>query len=134
MEKPKSRLAQWLEERCREESLSLREAGKRAGMSHATIGDIMKGARPSGDTIRKLAGAFSGNGNQQKLVLEDELLIMAGYRSPRPDGGGETNQPLAKLMDAVSEFSRLQLKLMLYFAEYLSETTVKRGRRNKNAD
>lgn len=128
MEVAKSGLAQWLEEKCREEHLSLREAGKRAGVSHSTIRAIMQGGRASAISVTKLAEAFSGSGDNQRLILEDELLVMAGYRTPRPEGE-EINQPLAQLMDEVSGFSRSQLKVMLSFAEFLSETTVKAGQK-----
>ena len=127
MEATRGGLAQWLDEKCREEHLSLREAGKRAGVSHSTIRALMQGGRASAITVTKLAEAFSGSGDYQRLTLEDELLVMAGYRTPRP--GGEINQPLAQLMDEVSEFSRSQLKLMLCFAEFLGETAMKSGQK-----
>ena len=128
MEETRSGLAQWLEGQCREKHLSLREAGKRVGVSHSTIRDIMQGGHTSAMTVTRLAEAFSGSGNHQRLILEDELLIMAGYRTPRPEGG-ESNQPLAELMDAVSGFNRSQLKVMAAFAEFLHESTVKGGHR-----
>ena len=123
-----SSLAQWLEEKCRQQNLSLRRMSIKTGLSHTTIAVIVKGGRISVDSIAKLAEAFSGNGVRQKLALEDELLVMAGYRTPRPEEA-ENNQPMAQLMDAISEFSRSQLKLMLCFAEFLGETAVKAGQK-----
>ena len=55
-------------------------------MSHATIGDIIKGNRPLPETIRKLAKGFGGDG---RLVLENHLLALAGYRSERHEEASE---------------------------------------------
>lgn len=112
-------LAQWLKERCKAERLSLRQAAARSGLSHATIADIMKGTSPSPETIKKLALAFGENGNE-RLALEDSLLILAGYRTERPEGE-DLSQPLAHLMDMVANFNEPQLKLMARFAEFLAE-------------
>lgn len=113
-------LGQWLKERCKAERLSLRQAAVRSGLSHATIADIMKGTSPSPETIKKLAHAFGEDGNQ-RLALEDSLLILAGYRTERPEGR-DLSQPLARLMDMVANFNEPQLKLMAHFAEFLAET------------
>jgi len=113
-------LGQWLKERCKAERLSLRQAAVRSGLSHATIADIMKGTSPSPETIKKLAHAFGEDGNQ-RLALEDSLLILAGYRTERPEGR-DLSQPLARLMDMVANFDEPQLKLMAHFAEFLAET------------
>ena len=112
-------LGQWLKERCKAERLSLRQAAVRSGLSHATIADIMKGTSPSPETIKKLAHAFGEDGNQ-RLALEDSLLILAGYRTERPEGR-DLSQPLARLMDMVANFDEPQLKLMAHFAEFLAE-------------
>ena len=111
-------LKQWLEERCQTEHLSLRQAGAKAGLSHATIADIINGARPSADTIKKLAGAFGGNGQLQRIAVEDELLVLSGYRSERPDG--EMSEPVARLLDKLTHFSEAQLKVMEHFADFIS--------------
>jgi len=87
-------LGKWLEERCKKERLSLRQAATRTGLSHAIIGDIIKGSRVSLETISKLAEAFSESGDHQKPALEDELLVLAGYRTGRPEGQ-ELSQSLA---------------------------------------
>ncbi|GAI97860.1 unnamed protein product, partial [marine sediment metagenome] len=68
-----------LEEKCRREHLSLRQAATKTGLSHATIDDIIKGRHPSPETIQKLARGFGGDGNRG-LALEDRLLVLAGYR------------------------------------------------------
>ena len=57
--KEQSSLGQWLGEKCHREHLSLRQAVAKAGLSYATIADIMKGSRPSAGTIVKLAEGFS---------------------------------------------------------------------------
>ncbi len=118
MEQTKT-LGQWLVERCEQENLSLREAAAKTGLSHATIRDVMNNGRASAETIRKLAHAFGGDGNE-RLALEDLLLVLAGYRTPRDDRT-ELSQPLARLMDLVAEFSEPQLKMMARFAQFLGE-------------
>ena len=113
-------LSRWLKDRCQKEGLSTRQAAARAGLSHATISDIINGASlPSPETIKRLAKAFGEDGNE-RLALEDSLLILAGYRTQRPDGQ-DISQPLARLMDKVADFSEPQLKLMARFAEYLAD-------------
>jgi len=78
-----SRLGQWLKEKCETEGLSLRQAAARVGVSHGTIAKIMDGASPSPQTIRRLVRAFALE-DTERLALEDQLLILAGYRTPRP--------------------------------------------------
>lgn len=118
--KEQGSLGQWLEERCEREHLTLREAAAKTGLSHATIGDIIKGSRPLPETIRKLAQGFGGDGTQQTLALEDCLQVLAGYRTPRPEGE-ELNEPLAQLIDKVKQFSEAQVKMMTKFADFLLE-------------
>ena len=113
-------LGVWLREKCTEEGLSLRQAAAKTGLSHGTIDDIIKGGGASAETIRKLAQGFSGSGDHQRLALEDELLVLAGYRTRRPEGQ-EPGQPLARLMDIIGEFSESQLKIMSRFAEFIAE-------------
>ena len=52
------RLGKWVEETCKQERLSLRQAASKTGLSHATIDDIIKGGGASAETIRKLAQGF----------------------------------------------------------------------------
>lgn len=117
-------IGEWLKERCFEEKLSLRQAAEKIGISHTTIGLIIKGAHAAPDTIRKLAAAFSGDGEYLCRALEDELLILGGYRT-RPPSSQQPSEPLARLMDLVAEFSEPQLKLMLRFAQFLGEIEKK---------
>ena len=114
----KSDLGQWLEARCQSEHLSSRQAGAKTGLSHATITDIINGSHPTADTIRKLAKGFGGKG-KLRLALEDELLVLAGYRTPRPKE--EISPALARLIDKVSEFSEPELGIMTQFADFLRE-------------
>lgn len=109
-------LATWLEKRCRAERLSYRQAAAKAGLSHATIAAIRKGARPSAATIVKLAKAFSDDGPNQKGVLEDHLLSLCGYRSSRPEV--TLNEPLARVLDKLSNFDEEKLKLIEYFIDF----------------
>ncbi len=111
------RESQWLGERLRVEHLSLRQAGVRTGLSHATIADLLNGDHPSPKTIRKLTRAFRGKG-RQRLVLEDRLLTLAGYRTPRPEGE-EISEGLARLLDKVSEFSEPGMEMIVRFADLL---------------
>jgi len=113
-------IAVWLEDRCKKEGLSLRQAAQRTNLSHATIADIIKGVHPTPETIRKLAGAFSAGGDHHKMALEDKLLILVGYRSERPQEK-ELTEPMARLLDRLSEFNEPQLKIMGRFADFLSE-------------
>ena len=109
-------IGQWLKETCQRESLSLRQAGAKAGLSHGTIEGIIRGASPAPETLKKLARAFGGDG-QQALALEDSLLILAGYRTER---SGDMSQPLGRLIDLVANFDDAKLKLMADFVEYLT--------------
>ena len=118
MEQETSSIAQWLKETCQKQGLSLRQAAARTGLSHGTIEGILKGASPSPETIKRLAQSF-GSDHHERLALEDSLLILAGYRTQRPDGQ-DLSQPLAQLLDKVAHFDEAKLKLMADFAKYLS--------------
>lgn len=110
-------LDSWLAQRCQKGGLSLRQAATKTGLSHSTIRDVMNGATASQKTIKRLAAAFGGDG-RRRLALEDKLLTLAGYRSQRP--GEELNEPLAGLVDVLSQLSEPQLKLVGHFAEFLA--------------
>ncbi len=112
-------LGQWLKDRCHREHLSLRQAAARTGLSHATIGDIRKGSHPFPETIVKLARGFGGNGNNERLALEDKLLVLAGYRTERPEE--ELTGSRAQLMDKVRGLSEPQIKMIINFADFLVE-------------
>lgn len=111
-------LGQWLRDTCGRERLSLRQAAARTGLSHQTIGDIIKGGQATPETIKKLAAAF-GDGENQRLALEDKLLVLAGYRSPRSDG--DLSEPMARLLDQVQLLSEPELKILTRFVDFLSE-------------
>lgn len=112
-------LGSWLEEKCKNEGLSLRQAAAKTGLSHSTLADIRKGnSNVSGETIKKLARYFGGDGTR-RLVLEDQLLVLAGYRTERPED--ELSEPIARLMDTLSQFNKQQLKIMACFGEFLAE-------------
>jgi transcriptional regulator with XRE-family HTH domain len=117
-------IGQWLKDVCQKQGLSLRQAAAKTGLSHGTIEGVIKGTSPSPDTIKRLAQSFGENGNE-KLALEDSLLILAGYRTQRPDGQ-DISQPLARLLDKVAHFDEDKLKLMADFAEYLARKEKKR--------
>jgi len=113
-------LGSWLEEKCKSEGLSLRQAAAKIGLSHSTLAKIVKGnTKVRGETIKKLARYFSGDGTRKRLVLGDQLLILAGYRTERPED--EPSELMACLMDTVSQFSKQQFKIIVHFAEFLAE-------------
>lgn len=120
---PGGGVGQWLAERCQLEGLSLRQAAEKTGLSHATIADITKGGQPSAETIKKLAGAFGGDGHR-KLAVEDKLLILAGYRTPRPEGE-EVSELLAQLLDKLSHFSEPKLEVVGHFIDFISRMEKK---------
>ncbi len=113
-----SKLSQWLAEKCTKEHLTLRQAAAKTGLSYTTIGQVINGANASPQTLRKLAKAFA-DGTKERLALEDHLLVLAGYRTERPEE--ELNEPLAHLIDKVKEFSQPQLRMMDRFADFLIE-------------
>jgi transcriptional regulator with XRE-family HTH domain len=90
--------------RCEREHLSLRQAVAKTGLNHATIGDIIRGRFPSPETIKKLAQGF-GDGTNERVALEDRLLVLAGYRTPQPE----------------EELSEPQIKMIVRFADFLIE-------------
>jgi len=112
-------LGLWLRQRCEKEGLSLRQAAAKTGLSHTTISQILNGGSASPDSIRKLAQAFGGNGHHRRFALEDKLLVLAGCRSYRP--GEKFSEPMAQVLDKISQFSESQLKIMSRFADFLSE-------------
>lgn len=114
-----SGLGGWLKEKCQQEKLSLRQAAARTGLSHGTVEGIIKGASPSPQTIRKLVEAFARSENE-RLALEDHLLMLAGYRTQRASVK-ELPQPVARLLDLVAQFNDKKLKLVVDFAELLAE-------------
>lgn len=111
-------LGRWLKDMCQKQHLSLREAAAKTGVSHATIRDIINGSSAAPETVRKLAQGFGRDG-REKLALEDSLLVLAGYRTQRPEE--EISVPLARLMDIAIQFDEPQLELMLHFAEFLGK-------------
>jgi len=111
----------WLAERCR--GLSMRKAAAKTGLSHATIADIIKGSNPSPETIKKLAEAFGGD-RHHKLALEDKLLELAGYRTPRPGPEPELSLPQDRLMDIIGEFSEPQIEITARFAELVARISM----------
>ena len=114
-----SGLGQWLRERCEADGLSLRDAAARVGVNHGTIAKIMDGASPSPQTFRRLVRAFAFE-DTERLALEDRLLVLAGYRTPRPDEKGRGL--LAVLIDKVSSFDEPRLRRMIAFADSLTRT------------
>lgn len=113
-------LKNWLRQRMDSQNLSLRKAAAVTDLSHGTIAEILKGVSPSAETVRKLAQGFvSGNG-QERLALEDELLILAGHRTGRAEAE-DVSPTMGRLLDAVAGFNEPQLNLMSEFAKFLAD-------------
>lgn len=116
---PTDGVGQWLKGVCEKEGLSLRQAAARVGVSHATLAKVIRSNSTSPETIRKLAQAFGGDGEATRLALEDKLLILAGHRTNHPKE--ELSEPMARLLDRLSQFSEAELKVIGRFADFLSE-------------
>ena len=114
------KLGQWLQERCHREHLSLRQAAAKTDLSHSTIQGIINGSQASSGTIRKLVQGFGGDGTNQRLALQDYLLVLAGYRTEQPEGE-ELSEMVAQLMDSVRKLSEPQVKIVTRFVEFLLE-------------
>lgn len=89
-------------------------------MSHATLAQVIKSDRASPETIKKLAMGFGGDGINERLALEDKLLILAGHKTPQPEGE-EISEPLTQLMDKARKLNEPQLRMMVSFADFLME-------------
>lgn len=110
-------LSLWMGERCKNEGLSYRKVAAMAGISHATVADIIKGARPSATTIMKLATAFGGNGHQ-RMALEDILLGLCGYKSMN---SAFISEPLGRLLDKVKHFDESQIEVIEHFVDFVAK-------------
>ena len=111
-------LSLWLGERCKDEGLSYRKVAARAGVSHATIASIKNGNRPSAATVVKLAAAFGGNGQHQRMATEDILLSLCGYKSKKSE---DISEPLGRLLDKVSHFDESQIKVIEQFVDFVAK-------------
>lgn len=120
---PGQTVGSWLEERCQKGGLSLRQAAQKTGLSHTTIADIIKGKKPAPETIKNLAAAFGGDGDHQRRTLEDKLFTLAGYRSERPQEA-QPSEPMARLLDQLSQLDEPQLKVMSRFADFIAGMRV----------
>lgn len=114
------KLTQLLKEMCEKEHLSLRQVAAKTGLSHTTIDDVIKGRHPSAETIRKFAQGFCRDGINQRLALEDYLLMLAGYRTERPERK-EPSEVLGQLMDKAEELSEARVKMVTRFIDFLIE-------------
>ncbi len=118
-------LGDWFKAKCRTEGWSLRQAGIKTGFSHTTISTIVNGSHSvSAATVIKLAHTFSVSGEHHRGVLEDELLMLAGYRTRRPEGQ-DLSQPQAQLLDATSGLTERQLRLLISLGEFMGELEAK---------
>ena len=88
-------------------------------MSHSTIDDVIKGGHPSAETIRKLAQGF-GSGINERIALQNRLLVLVGYRTERPEGE-EPSEELGRLMDKLKQLNEAQVKMVTRFVDFLIE-------------
>jgi len=113
-------LGDWLKETCKKQGLSQRQVAARTKLSHGTIAGIVNGSHPSARTIEKLAECFAEKGYEYaRLALEDKLLVLAGYRTPRSEG---QSLNYARLKNAACHLCEPQLTLLMRFAELLTES------------
>ena len=111
-----STLGEWLQAKCSEERLSLRQVAIKAGVSHQTIAGLINGKKALPQTIKKLAKAF-GNNHHQMIALEDKLLSLAGYRTERPEEA--LSEPLARLLDKLNGLDVARLGIVEQFTDFI---------------
>ena len=116
MEDGISTLGEWLQAKCEEEGLSLRQVAAKVGVSHQTIAGLINGKEALPQTIKKLARAF-GDNHHQMIALEDKLLSLAGYRTERPEEA--LSEPLARLLDKLNDLDVAQLGIVEQFADFI---------------
>ena len=116
-------LGGWIQGKCNEEGLSLRQMATKVGVSHQTIAGLMTGKKALPQTIKKLAKAFGNDHHHQTIALEDKLLVLAGYRTERPEE--ELNEARAKIMDIAQNFNEPELDMLYKFAVFLAKAKVK---------
>lgn len=113
-------LASWVSRRCQQEGLSLRQASLKAGLCHATVAAIVRGGRPSPETIRRLVHFFSqdGAGSAEIVALEDHILTLAGYRLALPEA--TKSETLRRIEAKLTGCEEPKLALIEQFIEYLN--------------
>ncbi len=117
MEDGVSSLGEWLQAKCTEERVSLRQVAIKTGVSHQTIAGLISGKKALPQTIKKLAKAFGNDHHHQTIALEDKLLVLAGYRTERPEEAH--NEPLARILDKLNEFDFAQLGIVEEFTDFI---------------
>ena len=116
MEERSDGLGEWLQAKCDQEGLSLRQVATKVGVSHQTIAGLMNGKKALPQTIKKLVKAFGGDHNQG-IALEDRLLVLAGYRTERPEEA--LSEPLARILDKLNGLDVAQLGIVEEFADFI---------------
>jgi len=106
--------------------LSASGVAAKTGLNRFTITNIIQGTTPTPESIGKLAAGFADGPNEIQ-ALTDHLLVLAGYRTERPEG--DASEEMARLRDKVSGFSDAQLIIMTEFADFLIE--IKSGPRKE---
>jgi len=118
-----STLGEWIKAKSDEEGLSLRQVATKVGVSHQTVAGLMNGKKALPKTIKKLAIAFGGD-NHQRIALEDRLLVLAGYRTERPEE--VLSEPMARLLDKLNDLDATELGMVEQFTVFIM-TMQKRG-------
>lgn len=111
-----STLGEWLQAKCEEEGLSLRQMATKVGVSHQTIAGLINSKKALPQTIKKLAKAFGGD-HHQRIALEDKLLSLAGYRTERLEEA--FSEPLGRLLDKLNDLDVAQLEIVEQFADFI---------------
>ncbi len=121
-----SNLGEWLQAKCDEEGLSLRQVATKVGVSHQTIAGLINSKKALPQTIKKLAQAFSGD-SHQRAALEDKLLVLAGYRTERPEEA--LSEPLARLLDKLNDLDVDQLGMVEQFTAFIVTMERREGKK-----
>jgi len=106
-------LSRWLQEKRRQDGLSLREIARMTDLSHGTVAGILRGVRSRPETLEKLARGFGGGS-----TLQDQFLEMAGYRKQRR---GRPSVALAELIDKATALDDHQVRMLVSFAEIMRD-------------
>ncbi|MBA7593743.1 hypothetical protein ES703_00675 [subsurface metagenome] len=123
-----STLGEWIQLKCAEDGLSLRQVATKVGVSHQTIAGLTNGKKALPQTIKKLAKAFGGD-DHQRIALEDKLLCLAGYRTERPDEA--LSEPLARLLDKLNGLDADQLGMVEQFTVFIMTMETRGDNRDR---
>jgi transcriptional regulator with XRE-family HTH domain len=106
------KLAQWLAKEIEDRGWSIRETGRRAGLSHTPIANILAGqANPGLTVLVKLADVFGAS--------REDVLRLAGVLPPLP--GIDEDATLRRMIEIVKRLSPEDREEVLAYARYRYE-------------